>query len=136
MTQQEDGATRVRVGEAQWGVYVTNSTALRGKGNVYSFSFMITHLMHWMPAFVKYGVNVDAEFAAIGGGTPSTDTDKKIAPRAALAFLRYGKAYCAKLGRPGLYADVRTRIKTHVWAQFCEDARKEGFDPGTLEYED
>src|SRR5262249_40243820 len=88
----EDPATRVPIPEAQWSVYLTNSTTWRGQDKIFSLAlyFMITHMQHWMPAWVKYGVDVEKAFAAAGGGTPSHDTDTKIAPVVANQFLAFG----------------------------------------------
>lgn len=138
----EDPATRDAVIESQWAVYLSNSTKWPGQDKIYSLAlfFMITHMYQWMPALGKYGTHVEKEFAAIGGGTPSAETDRKIAPRIALSFIAYAKVYrdlvWAQKKKKFDYDDIRTRTKTRLWAQFRTDAKKEGFDPGELTYED
>ncbi len=132
----EDPATREAVAEAQYAVYLSNSTSWPGQDKVFTLAlyFMITHLFHWVPACAKYGFNVQKIFQAIGGGTPSTATDKQLAVRVARAFVARAKIHFVKF--PGIYADLRTRTKTKVWAKLRDDGKAEGFDPGELTYED
>jgi hypothetical protein len=136
----EDPATREAVAESQWKVYLSNSTKWSGQEKIHSLAlyFMITHMIHWMPAMGMNGVQVNAVFAALGATAPSNEIDKKMAPRFANGFIRYAKKYCKALKkpRPGLYKDIHTRTKTRLWEQFRADAKKEGYDPGELVYEE
>ncbi len=133
----EDKATRETVAEAQFAVYLGGAAAWPGQDKVFTQAlfFMIVHMHAWYPAFAKYGFKVDDEFTEMGGGTPSLDTDKMLAPRLARAFVRYGKDYFAKRKQPKSYDDLRTRTKTHLWATMKKDGKKEGFDPGELTYD-
>ena len=94
---------------------------------------MVIHLTAWYPAFAKHGFNVETEFAAIGGGTPSLETDKKLAPRLSNKFVRYGKTYFKD--KPKSYADLVDRTKSHMWKFMRDDGKKESFDPGELGYD-
>ncbi len=91
----EDPATREAVAESQYAVYLSNSTGWPGQDKVFTGAlfFMIVHLHHWMPAIAKFGFNVEDLFQAIGGGTPSVETDKQLAPRVARKFVSYAKTY-------------------------------------------
>ena len=76
----------------------------------------------------------------VAGGTPSMETDKKLAPRLANGFVRYSKTYFPKFPKKykdpaASYADVRDRTKTHLWKAMRDDGKKEGFDPGELSYD-
>ena len=132
----EDPATREAVAESQWEVYLANSASWPGQDKVFTLAlyFMIAHMFHWMPAIAKYGFNAATEFAAIGGGEPSLDTDKQLALRVARAFARKAATFFAK--RPAAADDVRTRTKTRLWKKLQEDGKAEGFDPGEFTYED
>jgi peptidoglycan hydrolase-like protein with peptidoglycan-binding domain len=132
----EDSSTREAVAESQWEVYLSNSTRWPGQDKIASLAlyFMITHMMHWLPAIGKGGVKVEEELAALGDPKPSFDTDTKLAPRFARRFVAVAEA-AWKEKRPNLFADVKTRTKTRLWKQFRDDAIKEGFDPGELTYE-
>ena len=131
----EDEGTRDAVAEAQYQVYLKDSAAWPGQDKVFTRAlyFMIIHLTAWYPAFAKHGFNVETEFAAIGGGTPSLETDAKLAPRLANKFVRYGKTYFKN--QPKSYADLVDRTKSHMWASMRADGKKEGFDPGELVYD-
>jgi hypothetical protein len=132
----EDPATREAVAESQYAVYLSNSTRWGGQDKVFTLAlfFMITHMYQWLPAIAKRGFDVPKEFQNIGGGTPSLQTDAKLAPRIARGFVRYAKEFYAK--SPAKYDDVRTRTKTRLWAKMREDGKAESFDPGELTYED
>jgi hypothetical protein len=117
-------------------VYLDQTATWKGQDKVATEAvfFMMTHMYAWLPAVAK-GVNVQAEFAAIGG-TPSMESDKKLAHRIAHAFLRSAKDfYTVKQKAPGTYQDVRNRTRTRLWAALREeDGPKEKFDPGAFEY--
>jgi peptidoglycan hydrolase-like protein with peptidoglycan-binding domain len=132
----EEPATRERVLESQWEVYLSNSARWPGQDKVITMAlwFMITHMQHWLPAIAKRGVDVEKEFAALGGGTPSLETEKELALRVARAFVRYAKKFYAD--KPNSYEDVHTRTRTKLWAQMVEDGKEEGFAPGKLTYEE
>ena len=133
----EDPATRDAVMESQWAVYLSNSTRWTGQDKVFSLSlfFMITHMFHWLPAIGNGGVYVHREFEAVGGGTPSFETDQKIAPRIIRSCIAYAKIYAetpyAKANGFN-YKHVRAITRDHVWRDFRSEAKKEGFDPGAL----
>jgi hypothetical protein len=134
----EDPATREAVAESQFAVYLDGAAAWKGQDKVFTMAlyFMITHMSAWYPAFAKYGFDVNKEFQAIGGATPSLETDKKLAPRIARGFVRYGKDWFTKNDYPtSSYEDLRTRTKTRLWASMQQDGKKEGFDPGELTYD-
>ena len=132
----EDPATREAVAESQYAVYLGNSASWSGQDKVFTLAlfFMIAHMYHWMPAIAKYGFDVDKEFQAVGGGTPSLATDKALALRVARAFARNAATWFAK--RPAVAEDVRTRTKTRLWEKLKQDGKAEGFDPGEFTYED
>lgn len=130
----EDVSYRTQILEAQWRVYRSNSTTWKGQDKVYSQSlfYLITHCQHWMPRLAKEGFHVEQEWESIGG-SPSFDTDIKLALRLLNGFLEVGKRLWAK-SHPFQWKDVRTRIKTSMWVRFCHDAKAEGFDPGEFVY--
>lgn len=135
----EDPATRELVAESQYAVHKGNSLGWKGQDKVLTLSlyFMIAHMYAWMPAIAKYGFDVDKEFAAIGGGTPSKETDKKLALRIARAFVKYAKEFfTVKQAKQATYDDIRTRTRTRLWKTMKDDGKAEGFDPGDLTYED
>jgi len=134
----EDEATREAVAESQYAVYLSNSTRWPGKDKVFTVALfvMIVHMHHWMPAIAKYGFNVEKEFQAVGGGTPSVETDKKLAPRIANAYVRYARDYFVPKGKKDSYDDVRDRTKRKLWAEMRQEGKAEGFDPGELTYDD
>ncbi|MGD0525073.1 MAG: hypothetical protein ABSE49_08010, partial [Polyangiaceae bacterium] len=131
----EDPTYRVQVIEAQWRVYVRNSSTWTGhdKISTLALAYLITHSQHWLPAFAMRGFFVNREFAAIGGGTPSIDTDKQIAPRLLNSFLTEAKKAWGD-SYPQLWADVHRRVNDDLWARFRRDAKKENFDPGDFVY--
>lgn len=133
----EDPATREAVFESQYAVYLQNSTQWPGKDKVFTVALfvMVIHMHHWMPAIAKYGFNAEKEFQAIGGGEPSLETDKKLALRIARAFVRKAKATWAD-SKPDTYQDVHDRTRSKLWAEMRSEGAAEGFDPGTLTYED
>ncbi|HTO99377.1 MAG TPA: peptidoglycan-binding protein [Myxococcales bacterium] len=128
----EDKANRESIAEAQFAVYLKGAANWKGQDKVFTRAlyFMIVHLGAWYPALAKF--DVAGEFAKGGGGTPSVETDKKLAPRIANAFVKNGKAY---FGAGATYDDIRTRTKTKVWAALRDDGKAEGFDPGELTYD-
>ena len=132
----EDKATREAVLESQYAVYLQNSTQWPGKDKVFTVALfvMIIHLHHWMPAIAKYGVHVEKLFEQIGGGTPSVETDKKLAVQVARAFVRKAKAAWAE-DKPDTYADVHDRTKSKLWAEMRKEGAAEGLDPGELSYD-
>lgn len=132
----EDPATREAVAESQYAVYLANSASWPGQDKVFTLAlyFMIAHMFHWMPAIAKYGFDVGREFEAIGGGTPSLDTDAKLAPRIARAFAAKAQSWFAK--RPAVAADIRTRTRTRLWKKLREDGKAEGLVLGELTYDD
>src|SRR4029077_12113002 len=81
----EDPATREAVAESQFAVYLDGAAAWKGQDKVFTQAlyFFITHMHAWYPALAKYGYDVEKECAAIGGGSPSLDTDKQLALRVA-----------------------------------------------------
>jgi hypothetical protein len=131
----EDNAYRVQILEAQWRVYVANSSTWTGQDKIYTLAlyYLITHSQHWLPALAKGGFYVNREFEAIGGGTPSVETDKKIAQRLLNGFLGVGKGMW-KEKRPKLWGEVHRRVNDDLWTRFKKDAKKEGFDPGDFVY--
>ncbi len=138
----EDAATREAVAESQFAVYLAGAAAWSGQDKVFTQAlyFFITHMRAWLPAIANGGFNVNQEFQAIAGGTPSMETDKKLAPRLANGFVRYSKTYFPKFPKKykdpaASYADVRDRTKTHLWKAMRDDGKKEGFDPGELTYD-
>jgi putative peptidoglycan binding protein len=128
----EDKANREAIAEAQFAVYLKGAANWKGQDKVFTRAlyFMIVHMKAWYPALGKF--DVEQEFAKGGGGTPSVETDKKLAPRIANAFVRNGKAY---FGAGSTYDDIHTRTKTRLWAALRSDGKKEGFDPGELTYD-
>ena len=131
----EDPAYRVQIIEAQWRVYIKNSSTWTGQDKVYSLAlyYLITHSQHWLPAFAKAGFFVNREFDAIGGGTASIETDKKVAQRLLNSFLASAKAAWSEK-RPKTWAEVHKRVNDDLWSRFKTDAKKEGFDPGDFVY--
>jgi hypothetical protein len=102
---------------------------------------MIVHLHHWMPGIAKYGFNVEKLFASNGGGTPSLETDKKLAQLVANAFVKRAKwHFITSRKDPKQYADtyddIHTRTKTRVWEKLKEDGKREGLSPGPLVYDE
>jgi peptidoglycan hydrolase-like protein with peptidoglycan-binding domain len=131
----EDPAYRVQIIEAQWRVYLKNSSTWTGQDKIFSLAlyYLITHAQHWLPGLAKRGFFVDREFQAIGGGTPSTETDKKLAQHLLNGFLGVGKSLW-KQKRPNLWHEVHRRVNDDLWTRFKKDAKKEGFDPGDFVY--
>jgi peptidoglycan hydrolase-like protein with peptidoglycan-binding domain len=131
----EDTAYRVQIIEAQWRVYVANSSTWTGQDKIYSLAlyYLITHSQHWLPALAKGGFYVNREWDAIGGGTPSIETDKKLANRLLNGFLGVGKGMWRE-GKPNLWKEVHRRVNDDLWTRFKTDAKKEGFDAGEFVY--
>jgi peptidoglycan hydrolase-like protein with peptidoglycan-binding domain len=132
----EDPATREKVAEAMYAIYVNETAAFNGQDKIYTLAlyFMLTHMRAWLPAIGKK-IDVEVEFAAIGGGMPSRETDKKLAHRIAHAFLREAKRFFTVLqSKRGSWIDVRNRTKTRLWKVMKDDGKPEKFDPGELEY--
>jgi peptidoglycan hydrolase-like protein with peptidoglycan-binding domain len=131
----EDPAYRVQILEAQWRVYIRNSSTWSGQDKIYSLAlyYLITHSQHWLPAFARAGFFVNREFDAIGGGTPSIETDKKVAQRLLNSFLASAKAAWS-VKKPKTWAEVHRRVNDDLWSRFKTDAKKEGFDPGEFVY--
>jgi hypothetical protein len=131
----EDPAYRVQIIEAQWRVYIQNSSTWTGHDKISSVAlfYLITHSQHWMPAFAKRGFFVNKEYEAVGATAPSTDNDKKMAQRLLNGFLAAAKAAWQKK-RPKTWAEVHQRVNDDLWARFKRDATKEGFDAGDFVY--
>ncbi len=131
----EDTSYRVQIIEAQWRVYLANSSTWSGQDKIFSLSlyYLITHSQHWLPALAKRGFHVDQEWQAIGASTPSYDTDKKLAQRLLNGFLGIGKGMWAD-DKPKLWKEVHRRVNDDLWTRFKVDAKKEGFDAGDFVY--
>lgn len=130
----EDPAYRVQILEAQWRVYLSNSTTWAGQDKVRSFAlfYLLTHAQHWLPWLAKHGFDVEREWLAIGGSTPSFETDSKLAQRLLNGFIEAGKELWRKT--PGKWREVLDRVRKKLWPRFRVDAQKEGFDPGEFIY--
>jgi hypothetical protein len=131
----EDTAYRVQIIEAQWRVYIKNSSTWTGQDKIATLAlyYLITHSQHWLPALAKGGFFVNREFEAVGGGTPSVETDKKMAQRLLNGFLSVGKNMW-KEKKPKTWAEVHRRVNDDLWARFSKDAKKEGFDASAFVY--
>ncbi|HEX3345723.1 MAG TPA: hypothetical protein VHS09_14165, partial [Polyangiaceae bacterium] len=131
----EDPAYRVQILEAQWRVYIKNSSTWSGQDKIFSLAlyYLITHSQHWLPAFAVRGFFVNREFDAVGGGTPSIETDEKVAQRLLNSFLAAAKSAWS-VSRPKTWAEVHRRVNDDLWTRFRADAKKEGFDPGDFVY--
>jgi hypothetical protein len=131
----EDPSYRVQILEAMWRVYLKNSSTWTGQDKIATLAlyYLVTHSQHWLPAFAIRGFFVNKEFEAVGGGTPSIETDKKMAPRLLNGFLAAAKAMWGD-SKPKLWAEVHRRVNDDLWARFKKDAAKEGFDPGDFVY--
>ena len=136
-----DPTTREAVMQSQFDVYIENSAQWSGQDKVFSMAlfYTITHLYHWVKAIAKGGMDVNKQFAAIGGGTPSFDTDKKIALPLLQGFAAYVPTYAEwrlrVMGDKIDVKDIQTRTKTHVWRDYRAAAKAEGYDPGEFTYE-
>ena len=134
----EDPATREAVAEAMYQIYITSSAMWKNQDKVFTEAlyFMVTHLRAWVP-YAGNGIDVGAIFAKHAGGTPSVETDKKIAQPILQSFLRGLKeVYNDKRKQPGVWKEMRGRAKEHVWRDLRAEGKKEGFDPGDFQYEE
>jgi hypothetical protein len=113
-----------------------NSTQWPGKDKVFTLALfvMIVHMHHWLPGIARYHLNVDMEFANLGGGAPSLERDKALALRVARNFVGAAKK-AWEHSKPDTYADVHDRTKSKLWAEMRSEGREEGFDPGELTYD-
>ena len=129
----EDQAYRVQILEAQWRVYIRNSSTWTGQDKISSLAlyYLITHSQHWLPAFAIRGFFVNREYAAVGAAAPSIETDKLLAQRLLNSFLAAAKAAWST-SRPKTWAEVHRRVNDDLWTRFRSDAKKERLRPGRL----
>ncbi|HTO89854.1 MAG TPA: peptidoglycan-binding domain-containing protein [Candidatus Sulfotelmatobacter sp.] len=134
----EDPATREAVAEAMYTVYKTSTALWPNQDKVFTEAlyFMVTHLRAWVPA-AGNPIDVGKIFATYASGTPSVETDKKIAQPILRQFIRgLKKIYLDTRKQPGNWQEMRGRAKSHVWRDLRKEGKKEGFDPGDFEYEE
>jgi hypothetical protein len=131
----EAAATRERVLEAQWAVYLS-SAEWAGQNKVFTLAlnFTITHMFHWLPAVAKRSIDVPKELAAMGATSATLETDKELAVRVFRSFYRELGVFYAK--EEGQRERFRNVLKTHVWRDLRKHGEDEGFDPGAPTYEE
>lgn len=131
----EDTSYRVQILEAQWRVYVANSSTWTGQDKIFSLAlyYLITHSQHWLPALAMKGFWVNKEWETLGETTPSIESDKKLAQRLLNGFLAAGKKMHED-GKLDYWKEVHRRVNDDLWTRFTSDAKKEGFDPGPFVY--
>jgi len=134
----EDPATREAVAEAMFAIYRNTTAKWAGKDKVATRAlyFMITHLRAWVPAAGK-GLHIDQHFAKYAGGTPTPETDAKIAQPILQEFIRGMKAiYLDARKQPKTWMNLRKVAKEHVWRDLRAEGKSEGLILGEFEYEE
>jgi len=134
----EDPATREAVAEAMFAIYASTTANWAGKDKVATRAlyFTITHLRAWVPAAAK-SLHIDDAFAKYAGGTPSPETDAKIAQPILREFIRgMKKIYLDQRKQPKTWDNMRAVAKDHVWRDLRNEGKSEGLVLGEFEYEE